>query len=201
MSSKKSNTSDSRSRAWATIVYPESMPDNIWNTLSEQHTAIAVSPLHDKDIDQSGDLKKPHYHVLFTYESPKSVEQMIDIVKSICGVGLLRVSSVRGMTRYLTHKDDPDKIQYRDEDVRTFGGFDYVGHSGLAVDKYKAIREMMDFIQERNVLSYAYLLEYAGANRQDWFRVLCDSSTYVMEKYIKSRSWAQLNPEYNMAND
>ena len=59
----------------------------------------------------------------------------------------------------------------------------------LQSDKYVAIREMLEFIDENNIFSYAKFLSYCAANREDWFRSLCDSSTYVIKEYLKSRKW------------
>lgn len=53
-----------RTRNFATVVYPESAPEDWINKLEELHVAVLVSPLHDKDINPSGEPKKPHYHVL-----------------------------------------------------------------------------------------------------------------------------------------
>lgn len=43
----------------------------------EQYAAI----LHDKDVDENGELKKPHYHVLLTYDNPRS---LVSISKRLC---------------------------------------------------------------------------------------------------------------------
>lgn len=43
---------DSRTRNWSFIVYPESAPNNWREILQEEMTPFAVSPLHDKDINE-----------------------------------------------------------------------------------------------------------------------------------------------------
>ena len=60
---------------------------------------------------------------------------------------------------------------------------------GLAIDKYVAIGEMMDFCDSNGIRSYASLMSYARDQRMDWFRVLCDCGTMVIKEYLKSRSW------------
>lgn len=43
-----------RTRNFATVVYPESAPEN-WERILEEHCVPAfISPLHDKDIDAEG---------------------------------------------------------------------------------------------------------------------------------------------------
>lgn len=53
------------------------------------------------------------------------------------------------------------KTQYSIEDVKSLCGADYSHMIGLAIDKYKAIGEMIDYCGEANIVSYSKLLEYA----------------------------------------
>lgn len=39
------------------------------------------------------------------------------------------------------------------------------------------------------MISYAFLLRYARANRPEWFRCLCDNGTYVMKEYCKTAAF------------
>ena len=91
-----------RTRNFATVVYPESAPDDWIEKLEELHVAVLISPLHDKDKNPSGESKKPHYHVLLMFEGPKDFETQIQpIFDSIGAVGRELVNSVRGYARYL----------------------------------------------------------------------------------------------------
>ena len=97
-----------RTRNFATVVYPESAPEDWINKLEELHVAVLVSPLHDKDINPSGEPKIPHYHVLLMFESPKDFETQIQpIFDSIGAVGRELVNSARGYARYLCHLYNP----------------------------------------------------------------------------------------------
>lgn len=188
-------TSDNRTRNFATVVYPESAPENWLSIIGESKIPVLVSPLHDKDVNPTGEPKKPHFHVLLAFEGKKSVDQVREIVQSFGGVGVEVVQSLRGYARYLCHLDNPEKAQYQVEDVKAFG-IDYIGTIGLPTDKYKAIKEMMDWVDDNYIDSFAELMKYARSFKYDWFRVLCDSSTMVMMEYIKSRTWtaARSNP-------
>lgn len=186
MADKKTDT---RTRNFATIVYPDSAPEAWQEILSQQFIPAFISPLHDKDTNPTGEPKKPHYHVILMFEGKKSVEQVNEIFNLIGGVGCEKVNSIRGYARYLCHLDNPEKAQYEQSAVRSMGGADYVGTIGLVLDKYKAIGEIIDYCKENNIVSFADLLEYCRDERFDWFRVLCDNGTYVVEKYLKSKSW------------
>lgn len=179
-----------RTRNFATVVYPESAPENWQDILTEQFVPAFISPLHNNDINPTGEIKKEHYHVLIMFDSVKTIEQAKDIFSKIGGVGCEMVQSLRGYSRYLCHLDNPEKAQYKAEDVRCLCGADYPGVIGLVIDKYKAIGEMIDFCSENGIVSYSTLLEYCRHNRFDWFRVLCDNGTVVMKEYLKSVSWS-----------
>lgn len=189
MSQKESNSSKSRTRNYACIVYPESAPENWQQICSAGKVPVFISPLHDKDKTDDGKPKKNHHHVMVMYEGVKSPEQVKSFFESFGGVGCERVESIRGYARYLCHLDNNDKAQYSIEDVVSFGGADYRHIIGLPKDKYSAIREMMKFCNDNGNYNFADLLEYASLEREDWFTVLCDCGTYVMKEWCKSKNW------------
>ena len=180
---------DNRARTWATVVYPESAPEAWQSILAEYVIPAFISPLHNLDLNPTGEEKKAHYHVVLMFEGKKSKLQVEEIFKAIGGVGCEYVQSVRGYARYLCHLDNPEKAQYSQDDVVCLGGSDYAYTIGLVTDKYKAIGEMIDFCADNNVVSYSELVEYARDNRSDWFRTLCDNGTVVMKEYLKSKVW------------
>lgn len=189
MSEKKSKSGVGRTRNYATIVYPESAPENWESILTEQFVPAFISPLHSDDVNPTGEIKKAHYHVLIMFEGVKTKDQAIEIFNKIGGVGCDVVQSMRGYARYLCHLDNPEKAQYSIEDVKCLCGADYSGVIGLAIDKYKAIYEIIDFCIANNVIYYSDLIEYARTERFDWFRVLCDNGTVVVKEYLKSREF------------
>lgn len=178
-----------RARNFACVVYPESAPADWLDILSESKAPVFVSPLHDSDVNPGGESKKPHYHILVAYDGKKSENQARAFFESFGGVGCESVQSLRGYARYLCHLDNPEKFQYPIDQVRAFGGLDYVQTIGLPTDKYKALREMMQFCREHRIVSYAVLADYAADNHFDWFRVLADSGSVFMREYLKSVSW------------
>lgn len=185
----KSQDGTSRTRNFATILYPESAATNWREVLSEQFIPTLISPLHDKDLNPGGELKKAHYHIIFMFDSVKTLDQAKEICDLINGVGCEKVNSIRGYARYLCHLDNPEKVQYKQEDVIALCGADFSAVISLVTDKYKAIGEMISHCKENSVEAYSDLLEYAMLNRFDWFRVLCDNGTVVIKEYLKSSYW------------
>ena len=180
----------SRTRNYATIVYPESAPENWLMILRELHVPFMVSPLHDQDLTAAGDPKKPHYHVQFVFDGVKSENQVREIVDCICGVGVEVVESRKGYARYLCHLDDYDKAQYDPDDVRCFGGLSYYDEIDRISDKYDVLAQMQEFCNEYDVNSFWLLFCYARDNDRNWYRVLCDSGSVAMREFLASRRWS-----------
>lgn len=181
-----------RTRNFATVVYPESAPQDWLEKLAEAKIEALVSPLHDKDKNPDGEPKKAHYHVILMFETVKTIEQVKEITEKIGGVGVEKINSLRGYARYLIHADNPEKAQYNKADIKQFGGADYEGICLLASDKYAAIREMIQYCTTNEIISYADLLRYASEQNENWFRCLCDNGTVVMKEFLKSLAWEQM---------
>lgn len=74
--------------------------------------------LHDKDLDDKGNLKKPHWHVVLMLDSIKCKDQLcasIQLPSHYCDV---ITNSRIPVLRYLVHQDHPSKFQYSPDDVK-----------------------------------------------------------------------------------
>lgn len=194
---------DTRYRNFTAIVYPDSAPENWMSILGEMCIPCFISPLHDKDVNLTGEPKKPHYHVILCFEGKKSIAQakeIFDNLKAVYSEKEIVVQSIRGAARYLCHLDNPEKAQYSESDVIAYAGADYPSTIGLVTDKYRVIGEMIDFCEANNIISYAQLLTWCRKNKFEWFRVLCDSGTYVIKEYLKSMAW-EINNNLEVEND
>lgn len=187
---KKSKTKKpqaDRSNYWAFIMYPDSAPKNWKDILTEYHLNIIVSPLHNKDINpMTEEPKKPHWHCLVLYESLKSERQVQKIVDSVHGAKPIMCESVNGSIRYMTHIDNPEKAQYKKEDITVIGSYDIDEAFTRSIDKYANIGAMIDYIEDNNITEFFMFLKYCRANNQVWFKALCDSS-FLIREYITSK--------------
>lgn len=174
------------------------MPEDWKNTVADSHLSVIVSPLHDKDKTPDGEDKKPHYHIMVLYDGVKTVEQAQQFFDSIGAIKCQVVKSVRGEARYYLHLDNPEKHQYDVKDVLCFGGVDYQEIISLQSDRYAMIREILAFIDKYDVLSFSDLLLWTSTNKEDWFRILCDNSAYIIKEHIASR---QYTLEHNLSAD
>ena len=179
---------DVRTRVWTFILYPESAPENWIDILIDMHLEFVVSPLHDQDRDATGELKKPHWHVMLMFAGVKSYEQVKEITEKVNGTIPERCHNAKAMVRYMAHIDNPDKAQYKIEDIRAYGGVDLQELlRPTSSERYSMIKEMIDFVRQENIIELQDLIDYAIQERyDDWFPLLCDSCTYVINQYIKS---------------
>ncbi len=175
-----------RTRNFATIVYPESAPSDWQEILIQTHVPALVSPLHDKDINPYGEVKKEHYHVVILFDNVKTRKQADDLFKSFGGVGCEIVNSVRGYARYLCHLDNPEKAQYDENDVACYAGADFFDLISLPSDDISSLAEMTEFIKDNDIRYFYQFFDYCKFDRPDWFRTLMHGQGWLIKEYIKS---------------
>lgn len=187
MTEKKS--SDTRTRTWCAVVYPDSAPENWRDLLDEQHIPWACSPLHEFDVNATGEVKKPHWHIVLSFEGKKSYEQIVEILEPLKCPIPQRAHDIRGAVRYMIHLDNPEKYQYDRSGIEAHGGFDVsAALQPSASERYDLIDEMIQFCHENGITEFQDLMDYARTDRRgDWFPLLCDSCAFVMQQYIKSQ--------------
>lgn len=148
-----------KGRIWASVGYPESLPIDWLDKLQETGLQIAVSPLHDHDLDPTGEVKKKHYHIIFNYEGPTTYNHVKQLCDSLNMTIPIKLESLRGMYRYHLHLDNPEKYQYDDRDRILLNGFDTNQVNELTrteIDKLK--KEIQQYIIKNNILEYSDLL-------------------------------------------
>lgn len=185
MAAKKSNV---KKRYWAFVLYPESAPDNWIDILQQTGLQCVISPLHDKDVDPTGELKKAHYHIILCYSGPTTFNSVNSLCDSLNQPIPQALEQVRGYYRYLTHKDNPDKYQYSDEDIQTLNGFsisDFVELSRSEVVEIK--KKLMQLIINLDIYEYSDFMEYLFHNELNLEFDVASCNTYFFEKYISSR--------------
>ena len=166
-----------KSRTWGMVVYPESAPENWQELLSETFMQFAVSPLHDKDINPDGEIKKPHWHVILIWDGPVTQNAAMKIAEKVNAPQPVKLESVRGAYRYFTHMDNPEKYQYDEKDIKLFNGFDISSYVSLTKEeKYEAIGKIMDIINENGITEYIDLLNILRVNDYNLFKVACDNT-------------------------
>ena len=182
-------SSNKKKRNWAFVLYPESAPADWRELLTLTGLQCAVSPLHDKDLNPDGEVKKSHYHVILCYSGPTSYSVVKALTDSLNQPIPQALEQVRGYYRYFTHKDNPEKYQYSDRDITTINGFcisDYVELSKSEV--LKIIRQLQQFIRDNDITEYCDLIDILldDTSFANEYEVACNH-TYFFSKYLCSR--------------
>ncbi|WP_227457549.1 replication protein, partial [Salmonella enterica] len=168
------------------VVYPESAPENWVEILDESRIQFAVSPLHDKDVNPDGEIKKSHWHVILCWDGPVTDVAVKKLTDKIEAPNPIKLESVRGAYRYFTHMDHPDKYQYDDKEIKVFNGFDISSYIALTKEeRYEAITAIIRYINENKVTEYLDLLNELMTHDYSLFKVACDN-TILFTSVIRS---------------
>jgi hypothetical protein len=177
-----------KKRYWTFVLYPESAPNDWREILQRTGLEIAISPLHDKDKDPTGEQKKPHFHVIMCYNNTTTGNAVKAITDDLGQPIPLPVDSVRGLYRYLTHKDNPDKYQYDEREITTLNGFDISTYADLSsADKTKIKLELTKFIKEKELFEYSdFMDEVINLDKPDYF-LIASTNTIYFNTYLTSK--------------
>ena len=185
-----------RTRNWTLLVYPESAPKNWRTIIDDNHVQWIESPLHDKDTNPDGTIKKPHWHILIMYDGVKSYDQVESLTVKLKSPIPKRCESARGLVRYMIHLDNPEKFQYEKSEI--------IGHCGADVESFfemtatnrlDKLKDITRYVLDNHVTSFSDLVEYAITHDDDWFTILADKNTLYINKLIDSE-WKKGNQKY-----
>lgn len=195
-----------KSKYFCAVLYPDSTTYDvamIIKALAEEHLTFAVSPIHDRDVEDDGSLKKAHYHLLLAYSSATTLNNIRGWFNA-CGLPESDLHSVRvcasgvGYYRYLTHKDNPEKAQYNDNDIRVFNDADelFKKFSKTSSDKIDDLARIFQIVDELNTISFHTLVQYLMLNERDLFKMITSSSALAIcvKEYQRSLEYDKKLP-------
>lgn len=167
-----------KKRNWAFVLYPESAPIDWRDILIQSGVEIAISPLHDKDINPTGEVKKPHFHVILCYPGPTTYNCVKSLTDSLNQPIPQPLESVKGMYRYLTHKDNPEKYQYSSTDICIYNGFD-VNSVLNSSEVFQIIKFVNSFIRDNDITEYSELVNILqDSDLFEELNVVCNHTIY-----------------------
>ena len=177
-----------KKRNWAFVVYPESLPGNWLDILRETGAPIAVSPLHDKDVNADENEKKAHYHVIICYSGPTTLNTVKKLTDKLNAPSPIALEQVRGYYRYLTHKDNPEKFQYDESEIIRLNNFcitDFVELTKSEVAKLK--RELLEFIDVNFIYEYSDFIDMLRFDESSEKFDIASNHTFFFNAYLKSK--------------
>lgn len=195
-----------KSKYFCAVLYPDSKSydsDKLIKALAQEHLTFAVSPIHDRDVEDDGSSKKAHFHLLLAYSSATTLNNIRGWFKS-CGMPESDLHSVRvcasgvGYFRYLTHKDNPEKAQYNENDIRVFNDSDelFKKFACTESDKIDKLVHIFQIVDELDTISFHTLVQYLMLNERDLFKLLTSSSALAIcvKEYQRSLEYDKKIP-------
>jgi len=178
-----------KKRNWWFVLYPESAPEDWREQLKLSGLQVAVSPLHDKDLDPDGKPKKAHYHIILVYGNSTTYNNVKNFTNGKLGQTIPQgLEQVRGAYRYLTHKDNPEKYQYDEKEIVTFNGFNILDFSELTRSEIHRIKmTIQTYIRENDIFEYCDLMDDLQDAELIEQHEIASNNTFFFQGYIHSR--------------
>lgn len=175
---------DLMKRNWKCIIYPDDIGPHWLELLDDVGVPMLVSPLHDSDLDEDGNKKKPHRHVLISLTAKQKYSVVLGWMLPL-GVKILKeVRDVRRDERYWCHLDSPAKAQYSTDELIPIGGYvcKYLG------ERYEqnTLTQIMSLIDELGLVDYADLGHELYENYPELFLVFVRYPAFF-NNYMHSR--------------
>lgn len=145
-----------------------------------------------RDFDDSlvGQPKKLHAHLLLSFSSLKAhtqVSEQLELLHDRVNGWVEKTIDTTGAQAYLLHLNNPDKSQYTASDLHLFGGFDFSPQRKMNAEERQAlVPELVRFIREEGISSYAVLCEYVCCNRPDLIQVAMKDYAYSLKCICES---------------
>lgn len=153
--------SEKQSRNFLGVLYPDSTSYDCEKVLSRLEDTFAdyAYVLHDKDVDENGELKKPHIH----WCGKRSPAPISTIANALCveSNSIEFCKNWKYSLRYLIHADNPDKFQYLPETVTANFPFTSVVENKLEALKS---RKIFNFINENPTITPNALAQWCFEN-------------------------------------
>lgn len=149
-----------RGQYWVFVVYPDSAPADWQENLAKQ-VEFVVSPLHDKDLTAAGEPKKAHYHVLCVWPNATTWNNAFSFCNMLNCPCCIPCSNLRLQYDYLTHKNDPNKAQYSESDIKCFNGFSIAKYINLTAQEVTtALTNVTKLCRDLQIIEYSDLIFY-----------------------------------------
>jgi hypothetical protein len=174
-----------KGRDWTFIVYPESAPSNWREILDETHIRWIESPLHDKDVNADGEMKKAHWHILLSADGPITFSAVEKITKKLNSPTPKKVGSGKGLVRYMIHLDNPEKYQYDISEIRAHNGAEISPYFEMSMTKrLDVMKEIIRYIHDNDVDNFADFLMICIEKSDDWFSIAVNHNTLAINKML-----------------
>ena len=151
----KENRNKEKAAKVSMLVYPDSVNDG-WNDyLKNTGLKVAISPLHDNDINDDGSINKPHYHIVIVYSHSVNWYQFAEIRDKINAYkNFEKVKSTQNIINYLTHDSytSAAKFKYSKDNIQWINCCEL----DFMEDEYLRV---INFIEDNQIFTLRFLIQ------------------------------------------
>ena len=175
-----------RDRTFMLLLYPEDTSHlNAIEKIKQSYDYAII--LHDKDVTEDGEIKKPHYHVVLRFTNQKwntAIAKDLGITYNY----IRKVDRFNQALEYLVHLNDVDKFQYDISEVK-----------GTLSNKVKELVNVCNKSEGEKVIELIeYIENHSGKIRLKEFSLYCAKSGYWAEFRRSASIFIKIIDEHNM---
>lgn len=166
-----------KSKYWWAICYPENMKDNWESDISDLLQVPYAYCVHDKDLDNDGDDRKTHLHLIIVFPNTTTQKHALSVFKELekddCSMipndVIKRVINIRRAYNYLIHDTDEcrekNKYQYSPKERISGNMFDIGAYEQIGLEEKMQIRrELSKFLIQKQFTDYTTFYQFVIAN-------------------------------------
>ncbi len=142
------------SRTFSIILYDTEEDNKILEQAKKNYNYAYI--LHDKDVDEFGELKKAHYHLILRWNDTKSINAL-SMELSIPIEKITKIKNYKSSIRYLTHIDYKEKYQYDLNNIST--NMDIKEYFDDELTELQKVKLIAEIINNENISSKRYILD------------------------------------------
>lgn len=176
-----------KAKYWTFLVYEDSASSNWKELLKDTNVSLAISPIHDKDLTDTGELKKAHYHVVLAFNNTTTYNNALEIAK-LCGANIVKkVFSMTGIYEYLTHENEDNKTHYSQNDIIKMNNFN-LNEYDVTTKKTEELNDfklIMNIIIDNNITTLSKLFQIISNSDNDNLFKILKSNAYLINCLIK----------------
>lgn len=198
-------------------LYTEDITEEELKQQLEKSNLTYAYIIHDKDITEEGELKKPHFHcfVEIPYNPHKTTIQLfqetetyINILEKSKRLYLQPIKNIKAFTQYLIHKNETNKYKYQKEEIKT-NREDFINEMIEATLKDAKI-STEDFLQKledyatgltKDYFTYREIRQFAKDMKKLAYFIQYQSRIITDLQYITGKCYFTEDPEEETEED
>lgn len=181
-----------KAKAWTFVGYPSFVESSNFSGIEEYAEYISKSGTvfayikHLPDVDE----KKEHYHFMVVFDGPTTRRCISSQFSAILAnrnnaANIQPVKSISGMCRYMLHLDNPEKTQYKEEDVKQFNGFCLDTEPLMQDKKRDDYYEMWRLLKEWECVNFTEFLDLLVATDEREIIKTATRNCFAIKTYLK----------------